>query len=378
MREITEIEKKRRQKKRAKARRNTAVFLIAVLFVSIAFMISDFLVSFDPLYYLNSLTAGGGSGYPITADGTYIAQTADYRGSLAVLTDVDLTVYTSSGAELFSVSHSYGNPKIRVNGSRILLYDLGGTRYRLIGRNGDIYPEEQTQDTILSADLSYYGHVAVASSSVSATTKLTVYDIEKSEVYSYYSEDKYITDVCYSGDDVYLLAIHDANSTISTDVVSINIAGEIIGRLTLNGEIIYKSEVVGDDLHLVSDERYIVLNKKLLEESSVSFERRELAAADIGDNSYTAVILSEDSLAKIKKVVIIRGGEIISETPLQGEVVELVSNGDGVYIFNDEGYILLNRYGDTINSDLADNYSRHYIVLSDIYGTDKNKIYRLD
>ncbi len=377
MREITEIEKKRRQKKRARARRNTAVFLGAIIFVSVAFMIKDFLVSFDPLYYLDSITSGGGSGYPVTTDGTHILQTADYRGSLAVLTDVDLAVYNSSGAELFSVQHSYGNPYIKINGSRILLYDVGGSRYRLIGRNGDIYPEQQIEDTILEADLSYYGHTAIATSSISATTKVVVYNIESEEVYSYYSEDKYITNVNFAGDDLYISAIYDLSSTISTDVISIDISGEVIGRLTLEGEIVYKSEVVGSDLHIISDNRYLVLDKKLTLKSSVSFDRREIAAVDIGNNSYTAVVLSEDSLAKIKKVVIIRGGEIISETEYSSDIVEVVSTGDGIYLFDGDGYTLLNRYGDVINQYEAQSYSERYIVLSDIYGIDKNKIYKI-
>ncbi len=378
MREITEIEKKRRQKKRIKARRNAVIFFGAIIFVAVIFMIRDFLASFDPFYYLDTMTAGNGSGYPITTDGTYISETADYRGSLAVLTDVDLTVYTSSGAKLFSVQHSYANPRITISGSRILLYDLGGASYRLIGRSGDVYEEQKISDTILAADLSYYGDVAISSSSVSSTTKVSVYDIENNEVYSYYSEDKYITDVNFSDDNIFINAIYDLNSTISTDIIAIDISGEVIGKTTLTDEVIYKSEVIGDELYLISDSRYIVLNKKLIEVESVSFESREVTAADIGDNSYTAVVLSEDSLAKIKKVVIIRGGEIISETEYDGDIVEIVSDGDGIYIFDGDGYILLNRYGEEISSFDSQIYSEHYIVLSDIYSVEKNKIYRME
>ena len=144
---------------------------------------------------------GVGDGYPTPIVGSSVEKGNFYcrNKDLYVLSDTRLTVLNSTARELVSRQHSFGAPAMKSAGSRVMVYNIGGTGYQIEGFSDTLF-SGNTEENIFTADISGNGKYALVTEDRGYCAKLTVYFPDHTEQYSYEFADYYITDISLNRD----------------------------------------------------------------------------------------------------------------------------------------------------------------------------------
>lgn len=166
---------------------------------------------------------GFGDGYPAALVGS-TAEAGNFgalEGNVYVLSDTALSVMNSSAKSLFSVRHSYNNPRVSAVNDRFLLYNAGGTGYRVETAAGT-QTEGVSDSNITTGVMSGSGKFALAVQASDAASSLRVYLRDGSLQYRYDFADTYITAVALNSDGT-RGAVADVTSRSGTLVTRITI-----------------------------------------------------------------------------------------------------------------------------------------------------------
>ncbi len=170
--------------KNVKRLKLTSIIIVVLLLVTIAaaqFGGVTFATVWDSiLTFFAGL--GSGDGYPYQVDGITIKDANITNSDLVLVYDDNVTVLDSTAKELSSLAHNYDHPVISSNSGRVLLYDEGGTKFRVQSKTRVLY-EKQMPYMILTGAMGKNGTVAVASRAADAQSMLTVYNNKEKEIF---------------------------------------------------------------------------------------------------------------------------------------------------------------------------------------------------
>ena len=144
---------------------------------------------------------GFGDGYPTNLIGS-AADPGNFGsrdGNVYVVSDTALTVLNGSAKELFSVRHSYNSPAVSQASGRYLLYNMGGTGYRVETASGTQVSGTSENDITVGA-ICESGKFALALQSTDYASQLCVYNRDGSLQYRYDFADTYICAVALNSD----------------------------------------------------------------------------------------------------------------------------------------------------------------------------------
>jgi len=137
----------------------------------------------DVFYY----DAGGNAAY------------ADIDGGLAVASSSGLQVFDRDGNQTLSEIFVMNSPSVDQAGGHVAAYDLGGTQLRFFDRTGMIL-SLTAEDTIISADVSSSGRLAVCTESSGYRGQVTVYSASGEALFKWYSGEGYVLSAALSDD----------------------------------------------------------------------------------------------------------------------------------------------------------------------------------
>jgi hypothetical protein len=139
---------------------------------------------------------GIGDGFPVKITGTIVSP-GNFRSSnkdLVMVGDTGLAVFNSSAKQTVSRQHSFSNPVMKVNGTRALIYNLGGKGYQLESVSKTLVKTNSEQN-ILAGALASNGSFALITEEDGYCGCLTVYDVGGQALYHYWFSDYYPTAV---------------------------------------------------------------------------------------------------------------------------------------------------------------------------------------
>ena len=129
--------------------------LILIVIMVISAVVSS--VSGVSVADIGSNDENGALVYDVLPDS--ITDIESYSSGLVMLTDTALIYLDSNGKNLSSNSHQYSQPVMVKGGSTVLLYDKGGTSFR-IEKNSKIYNTYTTTNSITVATVDRKGNYA--------------------------------------------------------------------------------------------------------------------------------------------------------------------------------------------------------------------------
>ncbi len=131
---------------------NSKIIGICVLILIFVMALSAFVAKLSGVSLAQTVASGadGSLIYDILPDS--IENINEYSSGLVLLTDTAVDYIDSSGKKISTNSHMYAQPVIDTNGSTVLLYDKGGTNFR-IEKNTAIYNTYTVSGTITTAVL---------------------------------------------------------------------------------------------------------------------------------------------------------------------------------------------------------------------------------
>ena len=120
-----------------------AALLIVILVLAAAFVIGDKIPSDGKT---DSETVE--SGFDIGA--ASVNSVVPYSGGVAAIADSAVYYFDASGNLLSKNEHTFASPVAEASGRNLILYDLGGYKYR-IEKRGGVYVEQETASVITCA-----------------------------------------------------------------------------------------------------------------------------------------------------------------------------------------------------------------------------------
>lgn len=220
-------------KKRKRRRRQLLKFTVFLLLVLLGILAY---VKFDD--WFPSLGGNGGrfksvksngisdENFPLSISGGIDYQVSELDGCLAILSDAYLYIYDQGGELYDERQHAYANAMMQTSDKNVLIYESGGSHFRVDSRRKNLYTKRM-DNTIIFARISDSGNVAVISNADTFACKLTVFDESGNEIYSRNCVERIIdVDFTSGGSGCVLATSYSSGGKLASKLISVSFDSE--------------------------------------------------------------------------------------------------------------------------------------------------------
>lgn len=214
----------RKQKKRKRyLRRAVAFFCIAALIIVIfqkrdVWMpkLEEISIRHQSVHENNGVLSEGN--FPLTISSNTAYQTATMNNLLLILSDAYLYLYNTDGSMLARRQHAYGSAMLQAAGNYAMVYESGGTHFRL-ETTGKTLLEKNLSDPIIFGRVSDKGYTAVVTASETSACKLLVFNKKGKQIYARSCVEE-LTEVAFhtESDGCYAVSIHAEDGKLKSVV----------------------------------------------------------------------------------------------------------------------------------------------------------------
>lgn len=193
--------------------------------------------------------------FPLYIDGSASYQAGSISGNLVLLGDSYLYIFQTSGARTAARQHTYGSAMLRTAGDYALIYEQGGTRFRLETVR-KIHFEKSTNDRILFARVSKNGMTALVTASDTCASRLLVFNAKGQQIYQRDCVEE-LAEITFNSDDsgCYAAAIRVSGGVMQSVIYAYSFSSEEIlwtGQpLDILAVSVYNTE--GNNLFVLGD-----------------------------------------------------------------------------------------------------------------------------
>ncbi len=296
---------------------------------------------------------GSGDGYPYQINGMVIEDAEITNSDVVLVYDDTVKVLDTTAKELSNIAHKYDHPVMQSNSGRVLLYDEGGSKFRVQSKTRTLYEKEMNY-MILTASLGKNGTVAVATRAEDAQSMLTVYNDKEKEVFVWKCAKENIIS-CDVSDNGKLFAV----SVLGVDNGSVYSKVYIFDRKkdTPKASFTYKDSAVSS-IRFLSNETLFVLGnnmcsviKKDGEEEKINVSVNTPYMINISDNNTAVLVLSKYSSTTQKIVnAYDKSGRELFSREIDGLVKSVSTDGKYVAVLTDSNVQIYNMKGEQVGS----------------------------
>lgn len=245
------------------------VILLVLLFIGTVLFAGN-AVSYDKLYYMLkdiSYVRSFSERPPEFLSYSKPVQSqsfTSFKNGLAVVSDSEIKLFTSTGRVTLTEGTEMTNPKICSSDSYILVYDQGRKSFALYNLFVKVY-SEKLKFSISSADISDNGTFLIVTSSEEYASVVKIYGNNFEPICDYKKND-YVISAKLSDDGRYAailsLSVDNGESVSTLNVIDCK-KNEIVSKKTFKGTMPYRCDFLTDDrIAVFLDAEVLVLNKK--------------------------------------------------------------------------------------------------------------------
>ncbi len=279
---------------------------------------------------------GVGDGFPQTIAGTVVEPKnfLSVNRELVMVSDTDLSIYNSTAKILASRQHSFSEPVMKTNGSRTLIYNLGGTGYQIESRSKTV-AKKNTGENIFAGALSENGHYAFATQAEGYSGKLTAYKPDGKAKFQYWFADYYPTSIALdpSGNHaaVTTISARDGGLTSAVYLLDFDKEGAVEPFAAYTENMMLDAYWSPDGtVSAIGDKMTAVINTSAKSKVNYDYQGMQLSAYTV-DSGRTALSLTAfDSAASSRLVVLGSDGKELASISVPGEVRSVSLYGDTV------------------------------------------------
>lgn len=291
--------------------------------------------------------------FPVSISGSSILENnfQATNNGIVYLSDTSVVCLDAGGEKLFSDQHNFTNPMIKNHGTYSIAYNVGGSNFRIISEQGEVY--RGTQGTSINdCDVTSSGIYSVISDQTGYLSMMAVYDGENNMIFSYSFNDYYAISVSLNEKGT-MAAVGAVNSVDGEMVSKIYVLDftktEPASVFSYNDQIVYDVEFVDENnFAVVTDSLVSVIDTTKYKEVPYSFQSKVLTAYDISYGTGIVLSLSLSDDERDCSVVSLNtdGNEVGSfSTELKIFSVSLCS--DKIAFLASDKLYLYNGYGDS-------------------------------
>lgn len=241
--------------------------------------------------------AGVGGGYPAKIEGNKVinGNLNIIDNDVSILSDTSFEIMNKYAKKIVSKKHTLANPMIKISGSKAILYDIGGRNVQIESQTGTIY-KFQTENDIISADLSANGEYITATYSNGYIGEIIAYTSRNIEKYRYYFSDYYITDVSISKDGKSAIAsgVSSKNGKLQSALYIFNFNRETPKKVyEYEDNFIFKTQYFADErIVAIGDKSISFTNYKSKTKNDFDYEDKNLTNYKINPKLGVTISLS--------------------------------------------------------------------------------------
>lgn len=298
MGQLTELEPVRKKRKAKKLLRRIILLTIIFTCLMVAAILWKEIKEIDVRTKAEDYYAslGSGPGYPISVPGGLVKNIIPIGDQIGVLDDVGMYTYNGNAKQVQHIQHNYNNPVVKSGGGKTLLYDRGGNRLRVDSKNKNYF--NKTYDhTIVYADISEGGNLAVATGSNEYVGQILVYNDKFEEIFKWLSSESHILNIALSPNKEMMAVgcIETVGGEITSSVLIFKFsAKDMVAKLVLPGETILSLEFKENGkIYAVTDKGISKISANGNVETKLDFEGVPIYAFDNNPGTNMAVILGD-------------------------------------------------------------------------------------
>lgn len=231
--------------------------------------------------------------YPVSAEG--IVDLQGYDDGLAVLQTNSLCYIDDAGVEIDLHEHTYANPVLRTAGKYALLFDRGGTQFRL-EKNAAILNECPTDAAITTADVSKNGTYAyILNAHEGYQSHLYVYNEKGEKQFEWGSAADYATlfQLAENGKKAVLVSFVTENAEYASKIISFDFGEtEPLFSVQLDKTAVFAVKFLpGGAFAVFADNGVYQLDKNGEVEKLREYSSSEINCAAVTDSDISALSL---------------------------------------------------------------------------------------
>lgn len=278
---------------------------------------------------------GIGDGYPTKIAGSTVSvgNFKSVNKEAIFVSNTALTELNATAKEIISRQHSFSNPVMKVNGSRALVYNLGGKGYQLESQSKTLV-KTNGQENILAGALAANGRFALVTQSNGYFGQLSAYTEDNKKKSDYWFSEYFPTAVALNKDGtkaaVTAVSAKDGGLTSAVYILNLN-SGKTVAPFAVFPENMMLDVVYCDDGSIVAigDKLTTVIHES---QSKTDFDYQGLQLSSYCvDTSRTALSLSPYKSTASGKLVVLDGtGKTAVSINFKQKIMSVSLYGDTV------------------------------------------------
>lgn len=379
-------ENERKAKKEKKQQKTTLIFWCVVLVIVLVLLIMklceiDYTELKEQLSSKTSVSqaVSDDERFPYALDGSDDIVLNEIGNKISVLNSSTLLMVDPSDAScIYSEEHGFSNPVMNAKGSYAVVFDQGANKYRLDTSKGNVY-YNTADNTILCADTSASGTVAMALTSSEAKSEVVVLNKSLNEKLRYFVADGYVTDIAVddNANRVAFSVVSSENARFKTAVYTMNVNDD-----KPKAEFVYASTVL--DIHFSGSKLFVVGTDfvsviSALKNEEYVFEQGSVNVSSAAYNSSGNLVLAYTDYtgqSGNKIACVLSSGKIKTAVEIDKAVKDVSASSSEISVLTDDSVVVYSiRNGEVKEKySVDDSYSSLLQLSSKIFAKHRSYI----
>lgn len=293
-----------------------------------------------------------GGGFPVTIDGSRsgLGNFQLMDGEPVLLSDSSLTMFSRTGAIISNRQHGFATPALKTNGSRALLYDIGGTGFRVENRAA-LDRESNTTQPIFTGALAQNGVYAIATGGEGFASVISVYSRTHKEIYTRSVQDYYITGMDLRADGALLAAggIWSNEGEVGSTLLVLGFSDQTpIAKFDFPGMIVLSvSFLNGGEVVVVGDRAAYVISRDYKAFATYDYKGHTLQGYSVNRSSGLSLAVTSTDGKNCTITTLDGDGKTVAEKDAGKPCTALYATGNAVFLLSED---TLTRYNEKLDA----------------------------
>lgn len=305
--------------------------------------------------YFSGLISGAkqGEGYPYHFESVTPDNVMKINGALLVVDGDKNYVLDSTAKKLSENMHTYSTPLAHSMNGRAIVFDVGGTGYRVISKTKLLY-ENNTDSKIINASIGKDGSVALAVRGSGAMSRLLVYNKNQKLVFDWSCAKETIiaTALSDNGKRAAISIVGAENGELYSKVLVFDFSySEPVAEYEYGNNIVSIIKFINRQKIMAAGEKILSFIKNDKEKEDIDLSLNTLSCIYTDSGNMTAAVFSKygSSSVKILKAYSKNGKELFS-TEINSTVRDVSCEGGYISVLTDRQLLSFNKRGKQVGS----------------------------
>lgn len=255
-------------------------------------------------------------------------------GYLLVANSSSVRILDGKGNTVYADEAYLDAPALAYGGGTAVVYDVGGTTLRWLGKSGELARISCTG--ILSATLNDEGWLAITDQCSGYKGAVQIYTPSQEQAFTFYSSERFVTDACVlsGGKRFAAVTVGQQEGTFLSNILIYRLDSvEPESACAIEDGYVTHIGTVGDTLALAADTALTLLDGQGAAAGSYDYHSLYLRGCDFGGDDFTTLLLSRFRSGTLGAVMTVeKDGTVRGAQEMDEEILDISAAGGYVSV----------------------------------------------